>query len=588
MNSSKNQFHEKTFFLLCFLQLCFLLTNIAWAQDKPINDQRHKYFNEVINGVKLYYHIFTVDPQKPYVFFLHGGPGGNCVDSETLFPFLTGDKVNWVFMDQRGGGRSANFRLDPSLSELKLEQVTPDLMVEDIEQIRLKHNLGKMIIYGHSWGGNLGAYYTYAHPESLLGYILTSNSHNWKKNSENLLNRNIYFVGEVDRVLKNWLKNGYTAELFYHLPQLRILFDAQGNQDIIDIISKKETMNNTLTSRIEKIIENNKNIETKLIALSQTEYSTKKMFNTLTLTSSLGSYGNLNTPDIQEPESTITLPIKPNDVLKAWSDLSPKDNIWYYPQFKVPGAFWCGAYDIWNGEAMIQASKLAPNSTYFVFPRSGHVYQTSEPLLFVRKLLEEIDILTGKKKENTLISRKIWPQLTGKFTNETFGECEVVIDGENLMASVAGIKIILEPVDEIDFIMHGGPGNGGKLTFEKDKDGNYTKFVGKGYVFERVTKEIVSGTNKDNIDRSLWPAFEGDFYYYYNNKMGQCKIAIEGDYLIGTLMGGRILLEPISKNEFQLQLGPGNKETLSMSLDKDGTLNVFYVKGIKFTRVKKD
>ena len=588
MKSLKKQLRKKTFYLVCILQLCFLITNISRAQDKSKNDPRHKYFNEVINGVRLYYHIFTADPQKPYVFFLHGGPGGDCVGSETLFPFLTGDKVNWVFMDQRGGGRSANFRLDPSLSELKPEQVTPDLMVEDIEQIRQKHNLGKMIIYGHSWGGNLGAYYTYAHPESLLGYILTSNSHNWKENSENLLNRNIYFAKEIVRILENWLKNGYTNELFYNLPQLRILFNAQGNKDLIDIISKKETMNGSLKTRIEKIIDNTKNIETKLIALSQTEYSTKKMFSTLTLTSPLGSYGNTSMTGIQAPESTNTSPIKPNDVLKAWSVLTPKDNSWYYPQFKVPGAFWCGAYDIWNGEAMIPASKLAPNSTYFVFPRSGHSYQDSEPLLFVSKLLEEIDILTGKKNKKAVVSRKIWPQLTGKFTNSSFGECEVAMDGDNLVASVAGTKINLEPVADTDFIMHGGPGDGSKLTFEKDNDGNYNKFTGKGYVFTRITKEIVTDTKKDGIDRSLWPVFEGEYSYYYSNKIGQCKIAIEGDNLIGTLMGSRIILEPISKNEFKMQLGPGNKETLILDLEKDGTLNVFYVKGIKFTRVKKD
>ena len=317
-----------------------------------------------------------------------------------------------------------------------------------------------------------------------------------KENSENLLKRNIYFVKETNRVLENWLKNGYSDELYYHLPQLRILCDAQGNHDLIDIISSKETMSSSLTARIEKIIASNKKIEAKLVALSQTAYSTTKMFNILKLTSSLGSYGNPSTPDIQIPEPSVANTIKPNDVSEAWLGLSPKDNSWYYPQFKVPGAFWCGAYDIWNGEAMIPAAKLAPNSTCFVFPRSGHAYQTSEPLLFVNKLLEEIDALMGEKSEKSIVSHKIWPLLTGRFINNSFGECEVAIVGANLIATVAGVKIVLEPVADTDFIMHGGPGDGGNLTYEKDSAGNYNKFVGNGYIFERVTKEKDKGTKK--------------------------------------------------------------------------------------------
>ena len=78
MNSSKGSFRKKAVFLLGIFQVCFSLAAFSHAQNQSTNDPRHQYFNEVINGVRLYYHIFTADPQKPYVFFLHGGPGGNC------------------------------------------------------------------------------------------------------------------------------------------------------------------------------------------------------------------------------------------------------------------------------------------------------------------------------------------------------------------------------------------------------------------------------------------------------------------------------------------------------------------------------
>ena len=102
----------------------------------------------------------------------------------------------------------------------------------------------------------------------------------------------------------------------------------------------------------------------------------------------------------------------------------------------------------------------------------------------------------GEKSEKSIVSHKIWPLLTGRFINNSFGECEVAIVGANLIATVAGVKIVLEPVADTDFIMHGGPGDGGNLTYEKDAAGNYNKFVANGYIFERVTKEKDKGTKK--------------------------------------------------------------------------------------------
>ncbi len=565
--------------ILLIYSIVLVLTIPLQAQYKPQNDSRHKYFNEEINGVKLYYHIFTADSQKPYVFFLHGGPGGNSQIFEALFLELSGDKVNWVFMDQRGGGRSANFKLDPSQSQIKLEQVTPELMVEDIEQIRQKHNLGKIIIYGHSWGGNLAAYYTYTHPESLLGYIITSCTHNWKEDSEKLLNRNLFFVKEMNRVLKNWLKNDWSDELYFLLPQLSLLFDASRSEDIVDVIYKKESLNSNMRQRIEKIIDENIKIEAKLSALSQIEHSPQKIWDIINITTRISSYGGPSKAEIDHRKYIDTNP--PNDVLLAVSNKLPKDNIWFYPQFKVPGVFWCGAYESMSSPAaMIPAAKLAPNSSYFVFPRSGHVYQVSEPLLFMNKLLEAIDMLSGNKNKVSLASRKIWAKLLGKFNNPTYGEGNVQTDEQNLVLTIAGIKIILEPVSDNEFIMHGGPGNGGKLVFEADANGQYNKFNGRGFVFERVSNE--SGAKKDSFGKTLWTAFEG---FYQNNTLGECKIFIEGENLMGSLTGSAIKLIPISEKEFTMKGGPGNGSKVEFFLGEDGKCNSFNANGLIFKRL---
>ncbi|WP_353651686.1 alpha/beta fold hydrolase [Pseudoalteromonas sp. NBT06-2] len=56
-------------------------------------------------------------------------------------------------------------------------------MLNDIEFIREKYELGKIIIFGHSWGGDLAAHYVDKYPKSVWGYIIASTAHHYKNNS---------------------------------------------------------------------------------------------------------------------------------------------------------------------------------------------------------------------------------------------------------------------------------------------------------------------------------------------------------------------------------------------------------------------
>lgn len=451
------------------------------------NKVQHQYYDAVINGARLYYHFITVDSTKPYVFFLHGGPGGNSQQVEQLFPYLTEEKVNWVFMDQRGSGRSAVYHSDPVKSELTLDQLTPELMVEDIEAIRQKHNLGKIIVYGHSWGGNLATYYVYRYPESLLGYIIASCSHNWQENNNTIIDYYLKYIPETTNILQNWISNGYSKDLAYYLPQLIRLLETRGERDIIESMLRKEKPTGTVKVRVEELIDSMKEIRLKLMSCRGKKFDANVVAETCGLTASLGSYGLTNTPALDLNQFPPLLPVKPNSVQEAWADSLPRDNVWYYSHFKVSGVFWCGQYDLWGPESMVPASILAPNSSYFIFPRSGHDYYLSEPYLFTRKLLEAVDTFRGVKKDS--IDRSLWPLWTGLYENSMFGECKVVIEGKDLVAYLVGSRVVLEPISSNEFIMHGGPGSGGKVTMIVESDGTCNTFIGKGLTFKRVLKE---------------------------------------------------------------------------------------------------
>ena len=98
---------------------------------------------------------------RPVIFF-HGGPGAGISPLHRRFF----DPSFWrvILFDQRGCGRST------PLGELR-ENTTADL-VADTERIRERLGLPKWLVFGGSWGSNLGLAYAEAHPERCTGLIL--------------------------------------------------------------------------------------------------------------------------------------------------------------------------------------------------------------------------------------------------------------------------------------------------------------------------------------------------------------------------------------------------------------------------------
>ena len=96
---------------------------------------------------------------------MHGGMG---FDHTTLRPWLgpLADSCELVFYDHRGNGRSAP-PVDWSL-------VQHDTWVDDAESLRQRLGLGRVVLFGHSWGGFLAQEYALKYPQSLAGLILCS------------------------------------------------------------------------------------------------------------------------------------------------------------------------------------------------------------------------------------------------------------------------------------------------------------------------------------------------------------------------------------------------------------------------------
>ena len=99
--------------------------------------------------------------EKPVVFVLHGGPGGEHTDLKPALSPLS-DQAQLVYVDNRGSGRSAR---GPR------ETYTLDNNVEDIEALRQYLGLEKIGLLGVSYGGMVALSYATRHGHNLSQLI---------------------------------------------------------------------------------------------------------------------------------------------------------------------------------------------------------------------------------------------------------------------------------------------------------------------------------------------------------------------------------------------------------------------------------
>jgi proline iminopeptidase len=116
---------------------------------------------QVSDGHKLFYATCGNRSARP-VMCLHGGPGAGSYPR--LAQYFNPDKFFIVLHDQRGAGQSKPHG--------RLEGNTTQNLVEDMEKLRKTLNLGKVILFGGSWGTALALAYAETYPENVGGMIL--------------------------------------------------------------------------------------------------------------------------------------------------------------------------------------------------------------------------------------------------------------------------------------------------------------------------------------------------------------------------------------------------------------------------------
>lgn len=117
----------------------------------------------LVGGFRIYYRS-EGEPTRGTILGLHGGPGGSYDYLAPLFDLATaGYQV--VLYDQSGGGKSQRLK-DQAL-------YTIERYVEEVEGVRKALKLGKVHLYGHSWGGMLAQAYALKYQGNIRSLILS-------------------------------------------------------------------------------------------------------------------------------------------------------------------------------------------------------------------------------------------------------------------------------------------------------------------------------------------------------------------------------------------------------------------------------
>lgn len=122
-------------------------------------------------------HCEVVGEEGPFVVLVHGGLG---LDHTCFRPWLDGlaKRCRLVFFDLRGNGRS------PRLASF--EGVTVETFAADLDALRDRLGLERLVLFGHSFGAAITQLYAIAHPQRLAGLVLCAASTDYRHLAEAL------------------------------------------------------------------------------------------------------------------------------------------------------------------------------------------------------------------------------------------------------------------------------------------------------------------------------------------------------------------------------------------------------------------
>lgn len=151
--------------------------------------------------------------ERPVLFLLHGGPGGDHAGFKTSSAALR-DVAQLVYVDHRGCGRSAEG--DPATYTL-------DNNIDDLDALREHLDLNRISILGSSYGGMVAQGYALRYPQRLANLILvcTAPSHRFLDEAK----RHVEEHGTPDQVR---VCRGLWDGTIQSMDQLREFYEVMG------------------------------------------------------------------------------------------------------------------------------------------------------------------------------------------------------------------------------------------------------------------------------------------------------------------------------------------------------------------------
>lgn len=117
-------------------------------------------FCAIDGGVLAYYEVGSGAP----LLMINGGPGVAHIAMLPVAHALAAQR-RCILFDQRGTGQSVLARIEP-------ETIRVDLMVRDIESLRISLGLERWAVLGHSFGGLLAMSYASQYPQRVERLVL--------------------------------------------------------------------------------------------------------------------------------------------------------------------------------------------------------------------------------------------------------------------------------------------------------------------------------------------------------------------------------------------------------------------------------
>lgn len=154
---------RKSFLYFLVPIVIFLLASSSYASTK-LWPELKPYKTDYLKVSELHEIFYQLggNPMGKPVMVIHGGPGGGC--SPDMFRFFDPEKFHIVLHDQRGAGQSRPYA--------EIKENTTQYLVEDIEKLRKHLDLGKVVLFGGSWGSTLALAYAETYPQNVSGMIL--------------------------------------------------------------------------------------------------------------------------------------------------------------------------------------------------------------------------------------------------------------------------------------------------------------------------------------------------------------------------------------------------------------------------------